>query len=234
MNITGPLRNARFVERPNRFLTVIDIDGKFVESHLPDPGRLSELLIPGARLKVRPISGILSKRRTKWTTLMVKNGREWISIDSTLPNRFTKHLLEREKLPQFREYNLVKSEVAVQNHRFDFLLEKLGELFYLEIKSVTFVEKGVAKFPDAVTSRGTKHVYLLAKMSQSGTKTGILFICQRSDATQFRPMWNRDPKFAKALIIAQQAGVQINVITAKISPNSIIYDKEIPFNLSPS
>ncbi len=152
MNIAGPLEDARFVERPNRFLTVVDIGGEAVESHLPDPGRLRELLIPGADLKVRPSNGQSPNRRTRWTTVMVKSGRQWVSIDSTLPNRFVSNLLESGKLPTYKSFRLVKSEVTVGNHRFDFLLEKDGAPFYLEVKSVTFVENFVAQFPDAQVS----------------------------------------------------------------------------------
>ena len=232
MNIAGPLEDARFIERPNRFLTVVDIGGKTVESHLPDPGRLRELLIPGASLKVRPINGNSSSRRTAWTTVMVKSGRQWVSIDSTLPNRFVQNLLERGQLRIFESYRLVKREVTVGNHRFDFLLEKGGEQFYLEVKSVTFVENGVARFPDAVTERGTRHALSLAEMSREGVRTGILFVCQRPDASLFRPMWKRDPKFAEALLEAEDAGVQVNVITAKMAPEAISYHKEIPYDLS--
>jgi len=164
---------------------------------------------------------------------MVKQSNQWISIDSTLPNRFIKYLLERKNLPQFKDFKLKKPEVLVGEHRFDFLLEKLGELFYLEVKSVTYVEKGMAKFPDAVTERGMKHAYSLAQMSKEGKKTGILFVCQRSDATNFRPMWNRDPKFSEALVFAERAGVQINVIVTKVSPTSITYHKEISYDLAP-
>ena len=126
----------------------------------------------------------------------------------------------------------MRTEVTVGSHRFDFLLEKKGEPFYLEVKSVTFVENDVAKFPDAVTERGARHAYSLAQMSKDGVKTGILFVCQRSDAKLFRPMWDRDPKFSESLLAAEKAGVQINVITAIVLPGSISYNKEIPYDLS--
>ena len=232
MNIAGPLEDARFVERPNRFLTVVDIGGEAVESHLPDPGRLRELLIPGADLKVRPSNGQSPNRRTRWTTVMVKSGRQWVSIDSTLPNRFVSNLLESGKLPTYKSFRLVKSEVTVGNHRFDFLLEKDGAPFYLEVKSVTFVENFVAQFPDAVTERGARHALSLAEMSRRGVRAGILFVCQRPDATLFRPMWGRDPKFAEALLEAEAAGVRINVITAEVKPGAITYKQEIPYDLS--
>jgi|TARA_B100000035_G_scaffold310841_1_gene319346 sugar fermentation stimulation protein A len=233
VKIPGPLRDARFVERPNRFLTVVDIDGKHVKSHLPDPGRLKELLVPGARLKVRPRDSQSSHRRTSWTTLLVKKGRNWISIDSTLPNRFVQSLLVKRELSIFDLYTLVRREVKVGNHRFDFLLKKNGKPYYLEVKSVTFVEESVCMFPDAVTERGAKHALALANMVKSGVKAGILFVCQRSDAKLFRLMWDRDRRFSEALVTAEKTGVDINVITAKVTPPSITYNNQIPYDLTP-
>ena len=233
MKIPGPLRDARFVARPNRFLTVVDIDGKHVKSHLPDPGRLTELLVPGAQLKVRPRDSQASQRRTSWTTLLVKKGRNWVSIDSTLPNRFVESLLVNGELSIFDLYTLVRREVTVGSHRFDFLLKKNGKPYYLEVKSVTFVEKSICMFPDAVTERGAKHPLALANMVKSGVKAGILFVCQRSDAKLFRPMWDIDRKFSEALVTAEKTGVDINVITAKVTPSSITYNNQIPYDLTP-
>ena len=233
MKIPGPLRDARFVERPNRFLTVVDIDGTHVKSHLPDPGRLTELLVPGAQLKVRPRDSQSSQRRTSWTTLLVKKGRNWVSIDSTLPNRFVESLLLNGELSIFDLYTLVRREVTVGSHRFDFLLKKNGKPYYLEVKSVTFVEKSICMFPDAVTERGAKHALALANIVKSGVKAGILFVCQRSDAKLFRPMWDRDRKFSEALVTAEKTGVDINVITAKVTPSSITYNNQIPYDLTP-
>ena len=239
MKIVGPLFDATFVDRPNRFLTIVKIDGIKVKSHLPDPGRLEELLIPGATLKVRhvfpqgpPDNGQMTNRKTEWTTVMVKTCNQWVSIDTTLPNRFVRCLLDKSDLPFLIDFHLVKQEVTVGHHRFDFLLEGANGLFYLEVKSVTLVENGVAMFPDAVTVRGKRHLEALAEMSNEGKDTGVLFVCQRSDVVEFRPQWNRDPKFSKTLIEAEAAGVKIRVISANVSPTKILFEKEIPYNLT--
>ncbi|MCH8011158.1 MAG: DNA/RNA nuclease SfsA [Candidatus Marinimicrobia bacterium] len=238
MKIVGPLFDATFVDRPNRFLTIVKIDGIKVKSHLPDPGRLEELLLPGATLKVRPVSpqgpldnGQMVKRKTEWTTVMVKTSNQWVSIDTTLPNRFVKWLLEKSDLPFLTDFHIVKQEVTVGHHRFDFLLDGANGLFYLEVKSVTLVDNGVAMFPDAVTVRGKRHLEALAEMSNEGKDTGVLFVCQRPDVVEFRPQWNRDPKFSKALINAEAAGVKIRVISANVSPTKILFEKEIPYKL---
>ncbi|MEE9166322.1 MAG: DNA/RNA nuclease SfsA [Candidatus Neomarinimicrobiota bacterium] len=234
MRIPGPLRDATFVERPNRFLTVVEIGDTQVESHLPDPGRLKELLVPGARLKVRKVfRENSSPRKTEWTTVMVKTGHQWVSIDSTLPNRFVASLLKGGDLPMFKGYRLVQTEIKQGHHRFDFLLEKDGELMYLEVKSVTLVIEGVAMFPDAVTSRGARHMMGLMDLAESGFEAGALFVCQRGDVTLFRPHWNRDPAFAAALLAAAKNGVRVWAISAHVEPPHIRFRREIPYDLIP-
>lgn len=234
MKILGPLYDATFLDRPNRFLTIVSINGEYVKSHLPDPGRLKELLLPGSTVKVRRIPNSLMKnRKTKWTTVMVKTGNQWVSVDSTLPNRFVKWLLEKGDIPFLKKYQIKKQEIAVDHHRFDFLLESSNGLFYLEVKSVTLVDNGVAMFPDAVTARGTRHLEMLAKISRNGLRSGVLFVCQRSDVEVFRPQWDRDPKFAETLAKAEVAGVKIWVISSDVSPTNIRYKEDIPYNLLP-
>ena len=140
MKIEGPLIPGKFVERPNRFITLVEVEGKIVRSHLPDPGRLKELLIPGAELLLHP-SPEGSQRKTKFSTVMVRHEDELISLVSTLPNRFIKELLKENALPILKDFQYVRAEPSCGNHRFDFLVNDVnGYPFYLEVKSVTYVE----------------------------------------------------------------------------------------------
>ena len=231
MKINGPLIPAKFVERPNRFITIIDINGIKYRSHLPDPGRLKELLNPGANLLVRPASEN-SKRKTRYTTVMVNHNGQLISLVSSLPNQFVKEGLLKKELPMLKNYYLLRPEISVGNHRFDFLLQGSdGKNFYLEVKSVTFVENAVAKFPDAVTVRGAKHALALKALVENGEKAGILFVCQRPDAILFCPMWERDPKLARAVLEANRSGVSVWCITLNVSETEMTFHKEIPVNL---
>ena len=230
MKIEGPLINAIFIERPNRFITIIEIGGKKHKSHLPDPGRLKELLIPGVYLLVRPAPEN-KKRSTAFTTIMVNLKGQWISLVSTLPNQFVKYSFQNKCIPIFQRYKLVKPEIAIRNHRLDFLLSnKSGKNFFLEVKSVTFVEDGIAKFPDAVTIRGMNHAKILTGLVKEGEFAGILFVCQRPDATLFEPMWDRDPMFSNVLFNAYKMGVKVWCITLNISKTEISFNKEIPVN----
>ena len=231
MKIEGPLINAVFIERPNRFITIIEIGGEKHKSHLPDPGRLKELLIPGASLLVRPAPEN-KERSTAFTTIMVNLKGQWISLVSTLPNQFVKYSFQKNRIPIFQKYKLVRSEVTIKNHRFDFLLNnKSRKNFFLEVKSVTFVEDGIAKFPDAVTTRGMNHAKTLTDLVKEGEFAGILFVCQRPDATLFEPMWGRDPMFSNVLFNAYKMGVKVWCITLNVSQTEISFNKEIPVNL---
>ena len=231
MKIKGPLILAKFVERPNRFITIIDINGIQYRSHLPDPGRLKELLRPGANLFVRPATE-KSKRKTRYSTVMVNHNGQLISLVSSLPNQFVKEALLKKELPMLKNYTLVRPEIIVGSHRFDFLLQDFnGKDFYLEVKSVTFVEDEVAQFPDAVTVRGAKHAFALKKLVEDGEKAGILFVCQRPDANLFRPMWERDPKLSRAVVEANRSGVKIWCITLNVSETEMTFHQEIPVNL---
>ena len=231
MKFKEPLIKAKFISRPNRFITIIDINGEKHRSHLADPGRLKELLFPGVELLVREIKNI-KKRKTKFSTIMVRFKGQLISLVSTLPNQFVKDELIKQRLPFFQKFNLVRPEVTIGKHRFDFLLEdEAGEDFVLEVKSVTLVKNEIAMFPDSVTLRGKNHVQALKELVKKNQKTGVLFVCQRPDATSFQPMWQRDDKFCYALHEAHKFGVKMWCITLSISENGIKYNKEIPIYL---
>lgn len=231
------------MDRPNRFLTRVEVDGKVVSSHLPDPGRLAELLVPGAEVYLRPRNSDSNLRQktarkdsptTTFTTVLVKNKQVLVSLVSVLPNRLVAESLRENSLFPFRDYRLVRSEVVHGRHRFDFLLEDpAGRPFYLEVKSVTYVEGKIAQFPDAVTTRGKRHVQALQDIVTAGGQAGVLFVCQRPDASAFQPMWDRDPEFSRALWDAWQAGVQVCCFTTQVTAREMTFLKAIPVNLAP-
>ena len=233
MKITGPLIKGSFIKRPNRFVTIVKVGNKSVKSHLPDPGRLSEILTPGRELYLR--KAITSKhRKTDYSTILAKYNGELVSLVSALPNKFVKECISTKILSFLKDFELVKPEVVYGNHRFDLLLkDKSNDPFYLEVKSATYVENGIAEFPDAVTDRGKRHVQTLQTLVEAGFQAGVLFVVQRSDANSFQPMWKRDPKFGKALVNAYRAGVHVWCITTRISKTNMTFKKEIPVNLKP-
>ena len=230
MNIGHKFIEAEFIDRPNRFLTRVKLDGEIVESHLPDPGRLKELLIPGARILLKKESGI--NRKTQFSTQAVYADDILISLNTLVPNKFVSYLLKNQGLAFLKGWKFHKQEVTYGNSRFDFQLSKDDKIMVLEVKSVTLVEQGIAKFPDAVTARGRKHVQHLAKLATEGLDVMILFVVQRPDAVYFQPQWERDPAFGRALFKAWGDGLQIRVIKMKMTMDTIYNLGEIPYQLN--
>jgi len=229
--ILPDLLTAVFIERPNRFLVRCQIDNKIIDAHLPDPGRLQELLLPGAELFIEHTPH--PSRKTQYTVHLVKSRNVFVSINTSLPNKLVHMSLKNKYLPGFEKYTFIRSEVPVENHRFDFELRSPhGIQVLLEVKSVTLVENdGTARFPDAVTSRGKSHAERLADLRKKGIETWILFVVQRNDAIRFTPHWERDPAFAKALLSAAISGVKIKVISCEITQKSMIWGRPLPVYL---
>ncbi len=217
--------NHRNTNHPNPDST----PGQMVDVHLADPGRLKELLIPGKQIWLRPAQN--PQRRTRWSAALIENpeGTALVSIDSTLPNRLVAKALYEDALPVFKDWNVERAEFKIGNSRFDFLLSKGHDQMALEVKSATLVKEGTALFPDAVTSRGAKHVHELAEIaSRPGWSAGILFVVQREDASSVSAAADIDSHFASALADARQKGVQIAGIRCKVTQQAISLDKPIP------
>ena len=231
MKINYSFLEASFIDRPNRFLTRVKYNNKIVNSHLPDPGRLKELLKPGARILIKEEKG--KHRKTAYSTQAVYNKNVLISLNTLIPNQFTEYLLREKKLVFLKNWVIDKKEIPYDNHRFDFRLKKGNKILLLEVKSVSLLENSIAMFPDAVTERGRKHVKYLGKMAEEGISTLVLFVIQRPDSVLFQPQWERDPKFCYALYEAWQKGMEVRVIHMKMTKNNIQYLGEIPFDLKP-
>lgn len=213
MALPGPLVEARFLERPNRFLIRCRIPGHDGDQdvHMADPGRLRQLLVPGARVWVQPAAS--PSRRTRWSAVLVETseGGEVVSLRTTLPNDLILRALQDRALSELDGWSLLRSEWTHGRSRFDFLLEnEAGRRLVLEVKGVTLVEDGAGRFPDAVTARGTRHVQELTAIAREGTmEAAILFVLQRGDADSIGAARSIDPRFADALAEARRAGVRL-------------------------
>lgn len=208
----APLVEARFVRRPNRFVVHARVDGgEEVVAHLADPGRLKELLVPGRLMGLRP-EAPSPTRTTRWTALLVESpdAEEWVSLNTTMPNRLMRAALAQEALVELAGWKLEAWEVRFGASRLDFLLQDGdGRKMYVEAKSVTLVQDGVALFPDAVTARGARHLEELVKARREGHEAAVLFVLQRADARRIVAARSIDPDFADALGRARDAGVRI-------------------------
>ena len=230
------LTSAVFVERPNRFVVRCRLGDpdELVEAHLADPGRLKELLVPGANVYLLPADK--PGRKTKWSVLLAEapDGKTLVSVQSTLANRIAEEALRAKAVHGLEDWELQRAEYSLGSSRWDFLLAgQDGKQLLLEVKSCTLVEDQVAMFPDAVTARGRRHLEELTALQAAGEMEGaVLFVVQRSDAEEFRPAEHIDPAFAQALRGAVQQGVRVFVHRCAVDLTGIRWGKPIQVNLS--
>ncbi|NOX44289.1 MAG: DNA/RNA nuclease SfsA [Caldiserica bacterium] len=204
----GVMGNAwgRFIARPNRFAVWVEVDGTRELAHLPNPGRLREILTPGRMILLRGAAS--GKRKTRWTAIGADLSGMLVSLDSTLPNRFFPEALAAGAIPPFRGWDIAAVEPRLCAGRADFLLARGDERLFVEVKSVTLVKEGVALFPDAPTARGRRHLRELAGAVHGGNRAAVLFVVQRPDARRFGPNADTDPAFAEAFWEALELGVR--------------------------
>jgi sugar fermentation stimulation protein A len=225
MKLGERIADGIFLERPNRYLAKVTIDGVEVFAHVPDPGRLPGLMIPGR--KVRLIHNPGPKRKTDYSLVLVCHGAIWVSVYPVFANALVKDALERRALPFLTGYETFASEVKMGKSRFDFQLKFGGGLAYVEVKSVSLVENAVGKFPDAPTERGVKHLQELIELRKQGFRSAVLFISQRSDTRSIVPNDEIDPKFGEWLRNAHQQGVELYGMNCKVTPSSVSLDKPV-------
>ncbi|OGR31287.1 MAG: hypothetical protein A2139_09325 [Desulfobacca sp. RBG_16_60_12] len=232
MRFSAPLIPARFLERHKRFLALVELpDGRRVWVHVPNSGALTGCLDPGQEILLthdeRP------GRKTAYTWRFVQGPAGWICIDTLAPNRLVAEALAAGGLPGLPLPSRVRAEVAIpQGSRLDFVLEVEGKLLFLEVKSVTWVEDGVALFPDGVTSRGRRHLEHLKALVGQGHQAWNVFVVQRQDARVLRPAAAIDPAYARELAAAVAQGVKIMVVQEKIQPPEITLASPLPYDLT--
>lgn len=208
---------ARFVSRDNRFRATVSVDGEEVAAHLPNSGRLGELLVPGRRAILTPRPG--AHRKTRYDLSLVEYQGRWVSVDARLPNQLVAEALAAGRIDPLAGYPAVRREVTHGFSRFDFLLEGSDRTpCLLEVKSVTLVIDGLGCFPDAVTERGRRHVRELAEAVGAGFRAAVLFVVQRDDAAGLRPHDESDPAFGQALRQAARAGVEVYAYGCRVEP----------------
>ncbi len=203
MKIEGELKRGAFIQRLNRFACLVEVEGSRANAYLPNPGRLQELLTHGAQVLLRKGG---AGRKTCYDLIGVKAGETWVSVDSRVPNALFKEALEQGRLAEFKGYRIAREEVAFGKSRLDFLLEPPA---LVEVKSCTLVEEGIAKFPDAPTARGRKHLLELIEAKEEGYRSAVVFVIQRGDAFAFAPNDATDAAFGEALREAARRGVEV-------------------------
>jgi len=228
MRYPSRLIEATLHERPNRFLGVVDIDGREELCFIPNPGRMHELMVPNARVYLLEKRG--EHRKTRYDMVLVDYGGVMVGVDSKLPNKLLAEAVNAGRLNDFRGYTVEKTEPVFHDSRLDLVLSDGQKRVMVETKSCTLVEDGVALFPDAPTKRGARHMRTLVKALETG-RSAAVFVIQRGDASEFRPNDGTDPEFGEALRRAASMGVETYAYVSDVSLRGVEIREKIPLRL---
>lgn len=231
LTTTGPITEATFVSRPNQFIVEVRLNGRTIRAHMADRGRLIDLLNPGVRLLLAPRDEV--GRKTSFQVVGVYHGDEVVSLDTQLPHRLVVAGLAAGAFPQFVRYLRMQRDVTIGAHSFDFRLGEGLHTCLLEVKSVTRVSSGLARFPDVPTERGRVQFEALAQIARSGQRCAAIFIIQRHAAEALVPDEAIDPAFARALRTAITSGVEIYAYLAPLTPEGLTLGAPVPVFTSP-
>ena len=219
---------GRFIERPNRFIAKVEIGGVTETVHVKNTGRCRELLVKGTTVYLEKSNN--PERKTGYDLIAVlKNGKTLINMDSQIPNAVTEEWLKKGNL--FSKDAVIRREVTHNKSRFDFYIEEGGRKIFLEVKGCTLETDGIARFPDAPTERGVKHINELIDCTNLGFEAYILFVIQMKGIKHFEPNNVTHKAFGDALRNAENKGVNILAYDCIVTPDSIEIDKEVKVKL---
>ena len=209
------IKEAVFIERPNRFIANVCIDGKEEKVHVKNTGRCRELLLKGCRVFLEESKN--NARKTKYSLVAVYKGERLINMDLQIPNYVAEEALKK---------GIIK-EVKYSQSRFDIYYEKDGRKGFIEVKGVTLEKNGEVLFPDAPTERGTKHIKELIKAKKEGYEAAVLFVIQMKDVSFFAPNAETDKDFSQALKNAKEEGVNILAYDCDVKEDEIVLKDKV-------
>ena len=207
---------AKFIDRPNRFIAHVDLNGIVETVHVKNTGRCKELLIKGVTVILEESDN--ESRKTKYDLIAVyKENFGLINIDSQAPNKVAKEWLES------KDYTYIKPEYTYGNSRIDFYMEKDDRKYLMEVKGCTLERDGIGYFPDAPTERGVKHIYELIKAKEDGYEVSLAFVIQMEGVNEVLPNIETHPEFGVAIDDAKKAGVNIVFIKCRVYEKRLEY-----------
>jgi sugar fermentation stimulation protein A len=224
-----------FVERPNRFIARVLIDGEEELAHVKNTGRCKELLVPGATIYLEDHIQRMGKRKLRYSLISVEKGNLLVNMDSQAPNEIVAEALTLGKLilPGMTPPIQFQREQSYGTSRLDFSLEdSLGRIGFLEVKGVTLEEDLHCRFPDAPTLRGRKHLEELEKAVSQGFVGYVVFILQMRGAISFRPNDEMDPDFGKALRGAASSGVVVLAYDCEVTESTLVVCEPVTVELT--
>lgn len=208
---------AIFVDRPNRFIAHVELNGRLEVCHVKNTGRCRELLIPGCRVYVQHQPS--PTRKMAYDLIAVEKGERLLNMDANAPNRVFNEYVRAGRF--LRGWSVIRPETTHGDSRFDFYLESPGHRLFAEVKGVTLEDDGVMRFPDAPTERGVKHLEGLARCVQEGYEAWAVFVIQTEDVRWMEPNRRTHPAFADALRQAAQAGVHLLALDCHTEPDRL-------------
>ncbi|QDU86450.1 Sugar fermentation stimulation protein A [Planctomycetes bacterium Pla163] len=230
MRIDQPLVEGKLVRRYKRFLTDVELpSGEVLVAHCPNTGSLLGCKEEGSPVWLRDTQDPKRKLRHSWQA--VKVGETWVNVDTNLPNKVVAEALRDRRIPGLDGYDTVRTEVKYgTNSRIDVLLEdSAGALppCYVEVKNTTLADGGVARFPDAVTTRGLKHLGELEQVVKDGARAVQFFFVSRGDVTSFEPAGDIDPDYTAGLVSAVKGGVEVVAWSTRVLPDALELDRPL-------
>jgi len=230
MKFKTPLIPGKLIGRYKRFLADVELeDGRVVTAHCTNSGSMKSCLEEGAPVYLSPVKD--PKRKTKFTWEMIFINGGWVGINTSIPNILAFEAVRDGQIPALRGYTTVKREVRFNDSRFDIYAENDKERCFIEVKNVTLKDGDYARFPDAVTTRGLKHLNTLMEVKRQGMRAVMLYIIQRMDVKIFAPARDIDLEYSKGLVKAYRNGVEVIPLQAEVSPEKIEIVRELPFEI---
>jgi sugar fermentation stimulation protein A len=231
MNLPQPLYEATLIRRYKRFLADVRLpDGKTITVHCPNSGSMKGCAEPGSSVLISRSSN--EKRKLPFTLELIRIQGHWVGINTMRPNSLVREAISLGLVPELSGYQDLRSEVRYgTNSRIDLLLSGPDGSCYVEVKNVTLLQGERALFPDAVTTRGQKHLRELMQVVQTGERGVIFFVVQREDAQTFGIADSIDPNYGKLLRMAVQNGVEALAYQADVSPQGICLAKRLQITL---
>ena len=231
MNFENKLIPGQFIKRYKRFFVDIKIKEKTIIAHCPNTGSMNGLLKKGNKVWVTKSNN--PNRKLKYTLQIIEDKKSKVGVNTHLANKIVHHALENNLIKEFDKKIQVKPETKFgTNTRFDFLITQKKFKAFIEVKNVTLSRiKNLAEFPDAVTSRGLKHINELLKASNMGYKIFILYLIQRNDCKLFKIAEDVDPEYANSLVKAVKKKLNILCYDCKFSSKGIKLNQKVKFKI---
>ena len=208
------ITRGTFLDRPNRFIAHVELDGRRETVHVKNTGRCRELLLPGTEVWLTAPGTEGRKTKYDLVTVRKENGL-LVNIDSQAPNVVVREWMERQ------QYDVIVPEYTYGDSRIDFYMERGTERTLMEVKGCTLEIDGIGYFPDAPTERGVKHLRELAKAVKDGYRAAIAFAIQMDGITEVRPNMQTHAEFGTAMQEAKDAGVEILFLSCHVEPDGL-------------